>query len=86
MYGSLVFYDAGLLDTFHKLLLLHVFFRQLEALHSTFLVPIVMASTLLVPLDPTDEPFQFWPSVRLWRDFVNYYKSTQYGHYGFCAR
>lgn len=72
MYGSLVFYDAGLLYAFHKLLQLHVFFRQLEPLHSTFLVPIVMASTfpLLVPLDPTDEPFQFWPSLRLWRDFV----------------
>lgn len=72
MYGSLVFHNAGLLYAFHKLLQLHVFFRQLEPLNSTFLVPIVMASTfpLLVPLDLTNEPFQFWPSLRLWRDFV----------------
>lgn len=75
MYGSLVFYDAGLLDTFHKLLQLHVFSRQLEALHSTFLVPVSVASAfpLLVPLHPTDEAFQFWPFIRLWRDSVNYY-------------
>lgn len=78
MYGSLVFYNAGLLDTFHKLLQLHVFFRQLEALYGTFLVLVTIgrAFPLLVPLDPTDEPFQFWPFVRLRRGFVNYYYSA----------
>ncbi len=83
MYGSLVFYNARLLDTFHKLLQLHVFLRQLEALYGTLLVPVAVASAfpLLVPLDPTDKPFQFWPSVCLWRDFVNYYYSAdQYGY------
>lgn len=70
MYSSLVFYDARLLDTFHKLLQLHVFFRQLEALHRTVLLPVLMARAfpLLVPLDPADEPFELWASVRLWRD------------------
>ena len=71
MYGSLVFYNARLLDTFHKLVQLHVCFRKLEALHSAFLVPAAVACTftLLVPLNPADEPFELWTSVCLWRDF-----------------
>lgn len=89
VYGSLVFHDAGLLDALHKLLRLHVCFRQLEALHGTLLVPVVVTRTfpLLVPLHPTDEPFQFWPFVRLPRGFVDYYYSTnQYGCYDSIAR
>lgn len=42
MNGSLVFYNAGLLNAFYKLLELHVFFRQLEAFHSTFFVPVAI--------------------------------------------
>lgn len=73
MYRSVVFHDAGLLDAFHKFLQLHVFFRQLEALHSAILVPIVVARAFyfLVPLYPTDEALQFWPCGRLWKDLVS---------------
>lgn len=61
--------DARLLDALDKLLLLHVFLRQLEALDGTLLVPIVVAGTLplLVPLDAADETLDFWPPVRLGR-------------------
>lgn len=69
MYGSLVFYDAALLDALHKVLLLHVRLWQLEALYSAFIVsfPTAALFPLLVPLHPTDEPFQLWPSVCLRR-------------------
>lgn len=58
--GSLVFYNPRLLDTFHKLLQLHVFLRQLKVLHATFLISIAMAGTftLMVPLNPADEPLE----------------------------
>lgn len=67
VYRSLVFHNPRLLDAFHKLLQLHVFFRQLEALYSTFLSPDAVASTfpLLVPLDSANEPFQLRTSVGL---------------------
>lgn len=63
----MVLHDARLLDALDELLLLHVLFRQLEALDGTLLAPIVVAGTLplLVPLDPADETLQFWPPVRL---------------------
>lgn len=68
MDGSLVFYDATLLDALHKVLQLHVRLWQLEALYSTFILSFPKAALfpLLVPLHPTDEPFQLCPSVRLW--------------------
>lgn len=69
MYGPLVFYDATLLDALHKVLQLHVRLWELEAFYSTFIVSFPKAALfpLLVPLHPTDEPLQLWPSVRLWR-------------------
>lgn len=71
MNSSLVFNNARLLDTFHKLLKLHVFCRQLESLYGAFLVPVSTARTfpLLVPFDPTDKPFEFGLSIRLSGDF-----------------
>lgn len=65
--GAVVLHDARLLDALDKLLLLHVLFRQLEALDGTLLVPVVVACTLplLVSLDPADETLQFGPPVRL---------------------
>lgn len=68
MDGSLVFYNARLLYTFHKLLQMHESFRQLEALHRTFIMSsaIARAFPLLVPVDPTDESFQLRSSVCLW--------------------
>lgn len=79
-YGSMVFYNARLLDAFHKLLLLHVLFRQLEALHGALFVPVAMARALplLVPLDPADKTFKFRPPVRLGRYFVNHYCSPRH--------
>lgn len=67
MYGSLVFYNATLLDALHKVLQLHVGLWKLEALYSTFIVSFSKAALfpLLIPLHPTDEPFQIWPPVRL---------------------
>lgn len=70
MYGSLVFYNTRLLNTFNKLLQVHVFFRQLETLYGIVLLTVVVerAFPLLVPLEPTDEPCQLWSSVRLRRE------------------
>lgn len=63
----MVLHDARLLDALDKLLLLHVFLWQLEALDGTLLMPIVVAGTLplLVPLDAADETLDFGSPVRL---------------------
>lgn len=65
--GSVVLHNARLLDALDKLLLLHVLFRQLEALDGALLVPIVVAGALplLVPLHPADETLHFGLLVSL---------------------
>lgn len=76
----MVLHDARLLDALDKLLLLHVLFRQLEALDGPLLVPIVVAGALplLVPLHPADETLQFRLPVRLGGYFQNYYCYDQF--------
>lgn len=78
--GPVVLHDARLLDALDKLLLLHVLFRQLEALDGALLVPIVVAGalSLLVPLHPADETLQFGLPVRLGGYFQNYYCYDQF--------
>lgn len=74
--GPMVLDDTRLLDALDKLLLLHVLFRQLEALDGALIMPIVVAGALplLVPLDPTDEALEFGLPVRLGGYFRDHYE------------